>query len=586
MESPIDAVQISTNQCVESITHLLDKYRSDAYMFAKIHNYVCFQLPTMMENIQKTHIERQQRIAELTVEQEGFIERFLNTHRYYYVPTTETFVFYDGQRYTITTEDSILYHILTTITREKQLMIWKQRTKVYLMKRIKDSLLSKSIPETETIQYVLSALHPALFATKHETKYFLTILGDNLLRKRETDLVHFITPKAKSFLREITQISQLMFGVNGANTFKHKYYDHEYTQCRLVSINESVSSEPVWGAILTDVSIDMLCVACHYSVRYGSSDDYVSRFSNQDTLESSVFYLRNHSRAQLVERFVKEYLELSGLGYPAHSSSPATTSPSTTPPTTTGYLSSAIQNAYATRPSRQISWKNMQYLWRHFLEAQKLPTVMFQQDLKTSLVEALADHYREEVDVFIGVSSRYMPAIREFLAFWENTMAYEETGEYEIDEMCVLYKKWLAVRPREQPLPTPSGPVSLNEKQMLDLIAYYFPYVDIENDKYVYGVRCSLWDKQLDIQTALEQMKAMLRESVDVETNTNHYATTIYDAYLWYCQYHSHSSTKPTVSTADKAQIASKPYFDKYVAENIGIYIIDGKYLSLEWLYH
>ena len=575
---PIDTLQISTDQCVDSITNLLDKYRNDPYMFAKIHNYVCFHLPTMMENIQKTHIERQQRIAELTVEQEGFIERFLNTHRYFYVPTTETFVFYDGQRYTITTEDSILYHILTTITREKQLMIWKQRTKVYLMKRIKESLLSKSIPETETIQRVLSALHPALFETKQEAKYFLTILGDNLLRKRETDWIHFITPKAKAFLREITQISQLMFGVNAAITFKHKYYDHEYAHCRLVSINGSVSSEPVWGAILTDISIDMLCVACHYSMRYSSSDDYVARFSNQDTLESSVFYLRNHTRAQLVERFIGEYLEVSPSTQSVSATAPSSTaaSPSTTPPTSTGFLNSAIQNAYATRPSRQISWKNMQYLWRHFLDLQKLPAVMFQQDLKTGLVDALSDHYREDLDVFIGVSSRYMPAIRNFLSFWENTMVYEESGEYEIEEMCVLYKKWLAI----QPLPTPSGPVSLNEKQMLDLIAYYFPYVEIEKDKYIYGVRCSLWDKQLDIQTAMEQMKEMLRESTDADATAN-YATTIYDAYIWYCRYYSNTGVKPV----EKPQIASKAYFDKYVAENIGIYIIDDKYLSVEWLY-
>ena len=582
MESPIDAVQISTNQCVESITHLLGKYRDNPYMFAKIHNYVCIHLPTMMSNMQKSYEERQQRIEELTVEQERFIERFLNTHRYFYVPTTETFVFYDGQRYTITTEDSILYHILTTITGEKQLMIWKHRTKVYLMKRIKDNILSKTIPETETIQHVLATLHPALFANKQEAKYFLTILGDNILRKRETDLVHFIPPKAKSFLREITQITQVMFGINGSNTFKHKYYGHEYAQCRLVSINDSVVSEHVWGPILSEVSIDMMCVACHYSIRYGSSDDYVSRFSNQDTLETSVFYLRNLTRVQLVDQFVNEYLEVSDLPQSL------TVSPSTTPPITNGYLTSALTAAtlgqVEPKPpvysgSRQISWKNMQYLWRHFLESKRLPAVMFQQDLKNHLVEMLDGHYREENDVFIHLSSRFMPAIRMFLAFWEDTIVYDENGEYEIDELCILYKKWLTNRQR-QSLLSPNVSISLNEKQMADLISYHFTYVDIEDDKYLFGVRCSLWNKQMDIQTALEKMKETLRESVDTEPGTSEYATTLYEAYSWYCRYFS-----STGKVVDKHPIASKAYFDKYVSHNIGIYLVDDKYLSMEWLF-
>ena len=554
-------MDLSLNSCVQStetVQHLFAKYRDDPYMVAKVHNYVCFQLPNIMENIRRTREERQQRIAELTTEQEGFIERFLATHHYFYVPATENFVFYDGQHYSLALEDSILHHILTTITsEEKRLMIWKQRTKVYLMKRIKDQLLVKTIPESYTIQHVLECLHPTLFETKQEAKYFLTIIGDNLLRKHG-DLIHFIPGKAKTFLRELANVSQVLFGGNAMGTFKHKYHDqHEYAQCRVVNCNDSVANEHIWGRILRNASVDMLCVACHYSTRYGSSDEYVAKYSHSETLEQSIFYLRNHSQSQLVELFIAEYLQVTILPPLEWTDDPPS------------------------RPSsRQISWKNMQYLWRHFLQSLRLPTIMFQQDLKQQLVDNMPGNYRETTDSFIEVSSRFMPAIRSFMRFWEQTMVIDETGEYEIDELCTLYTKWGAGT---------SAGGGLNESQMLDLVAYYFPYVEIEKEKYVYGVRCILWDKSLDIQTALEIQKETLRERARA-TDEPHspYSTTLYDAYLEYCKYVKHRGEWTPASETERGEscpIVSKSFFEKYVREHFGRYIFEENYLAYSWLF-
>ena len=598
----MDPFSVQVEQSIGSVSSLMEKYKDDPYMFAKVHNYVCFQLPNIMENIKKNYDERQQRIAGLTVEQDGFIERFLNMHRYFYVSTTDTFVLYNGFHYEVITEDSILHHILTTITsNETQLMDWKQRTKVYLMKRIKENVLCKSVPESETIQFVLENIHPVLFETKEEAKYFLTILGDNILRKKH-DVVHFMSPKAKTFLRELSNVSLYLFGVNATSTFKHKYYDHEYERCRMVKINDTIETEHIWGQILQNVSVDMLCVACHYSLRYGSSDEYILRFSNQYTLETSVFYLKNNSQEQLVNQFIADYLQVSLNGTTTFISA----SPGTTPPVISSNLSLALSsNTQSFNPltntmintmtntlsntlpnniianhstSRQISWKNMQYLWSHFLSSIRLPTVMFQQDLKQKLTQKLSENYKEETDTFIGVSSRFMPYIRAFIHFWENTIEYDETGEYEMDELCMLYKKWLTSQPK-----THHGGYGvsnmLNEKQMLDLILYYFPNIEIEKDKYVYQIRCRMWDKQMDIQIALDQMREQICETNNVGL-VSLYATTIYDAYIWYCKYYSDMPD----GLFEKHPIVSKLYFEKYIMESIGIYVIDNKYLSSEWI--
>jgi hypothetical protein len=757
----MDPFSIQQKHAMNVITELMEKYRDDPYMAAKLHNCICVQLPSIMENIKRTHDERQQRIADLTTEQDEFMERFLHTYRYFYVSTTETFVAYNGSHYEIAAEDDILHNILTTITAERQLMDWKQRTKVYIMKRIKDTPLLKSVPESETIQHVLDHLHPTFFETRLEAKYFLTIIGDSLFRKNTdlrkdagakneqrrtscsrndpigacSELVYFVQPRAKTFLRELANVSVLLFGINTTNAFRYKYYDHNYTQCRLVKINDAVDNEKLWGNLLRNISLDMLCVAAHYSIRYGSADEFISRFNNDSALESYTFFLRNTSPEQLVCRFIDEYLQVSLNGTPLFVAiSPSQTPPPTPPnasnlllslsssvgagasaagsqsPETSSFLSRSLplpvvsantsfQSGTGTgsvrdTTTRQISWKNIQYLWRHFLESLRLPTVIFQQNLKAILTQKLAINYKEETDSFIGVSSRFMPAIRTFIFFWENTITYEENGEYEIDELCMLYKRWLNTHTNndntsaavvasantigisstptdnssvsvsvsgsgqsvvlrretgamnEQRLPSYSRNATagasselsigaLTEKQMLDFIAYYFPATEMEKDKYVYNIRCSLWDKQLDVQTALIQMRETLRANINNdESGTQHiYATTMYDAYIWYCKYcavhevatagqpgdesggfadedeSSQAYARPTTAvprsasieipteldtpqlterkrtrSIPKRPIVSKSFFEKYVLENMSQYVVDKKYILREWL--
>jgi hypothetical protein len=60
------------------------------------YNYICNRLPSILENIEKTHAERVQRLEELTVEQDFFINYFLSNTRYFYVPATESFFEYYG----------------------------------------------------------------------------------------------------------------------------------------------------------------------------------------------------------------------------------------------------------------------------------------------------------------------------------------------------------------------------------------------------------------------------------------------------------------------------------------------------------
>ena len=68
---------------------------------------------------------------------------------------------------------------------DKNITPWKFKTKISIMKDIKDKLLFNAIPESETMQYVINNLYPSVFNSKDEVKYFLIIIGDYILKKRQ-----------------------------------------------------------------------------------------------------------------------------------------------------------------------------------------------------------------------------------------------------------------------------------------------------------------------------------------------------------------------------------------------------------------
>jgi hypothetical protein len=263
-----------------------------------------------------------------------------------------------------------------------------------------------------------------------------------------------------------------------------------------------------------EIGLDMLCVACHYSNRYQSSDNYLLKFSNEDALINSVMYLKNLTPESLVDMFINEYIRVT----PAF-----------------GRLSVGHEliNEIVFKPT-QITWKNMYYLWRHFLESKQLPSVVFTAKLKTRLIERMHRHYDADQDLFQGVNSKYLPNVCKFLQFWDETMVEDETEiELEIGEIATLFKMWRG------------NTTNMCEKQIVDIIGYFYPEVEIDDNKFIYKMRNTLWDKQMDIQVAMNELKETTNEPIST-----------YDAYVYYC-----GKSNPT------GMFVSKSYFDKYIKE-------------------
>ena len=536
-----------------NISDLFQKYKNNPYILHRLQTHLT-NLPAMLETENKRYEERVSRINELTLEQDNFYKVFLSKHQYYYMPYNNIFYEYDAKTYKIIKEDDIHHHLLSTITDEGKLMVWKHKTKQNIIKQIKERSLFKSVPDTYTIQNVLGFLN-TIFDTKTEAKYFLTVIGDCILKKNNqtetsTGLLFFINSNMKKFITYIDSIAYVTTGNSILNNFISKYHDsHNLLTYRLIKTNDhfnSVATELIKD-VLNKIGIDLLCVATHYSERYTNSDSFI--MNNEELIQPySMFFLSNTTN-KIVDEFVSQCIE------------PVVTNPNNS------------NNIY------NLSWKNMHYIWKQYLSSINVPNMIYSSNLKTILKTKLG--YENTTIcvvgsslpdiIFTNVTSKFLPSVSHFLSFWEKhititTDANEEIcdDEYEIDEIASLYKL------------TNQGIANITDKEIIKMIWHYFyPQVEVIDNKYVTNIRCNLWSKYDDINEMLANYK--LQKQNLSNTNTLISFDDLYKNYTSYIQ------AKILVEKTFHL-IVSKHFFEKWVTHYLTEYIKFDKFVSSDWL--
>jgi hypothetical protein len=236
-------------KCISTLTELLNKYENSEYMLQRINNIVNY-LPNTLDIEFKNYEKRVNRNTFLTNEQQIFIQVFLSKNQYFYLSNNNFFYEYNGKNYFIIKEDDIIHKLLSSISKDRVLLQWKHKTKINIIKQIKERNLLSSIPETDTIQNVLNVLYPSVFSSKNSAKYFLTIIGDNILKKN-SNLIFLINNQMKKLLIELDSIALDSIGYSSTTfNFMTKYHEnHSYENCRLIKINENFSND-IWRDIL------------------------------------------------------------------------------------------------------------------------------------------------------------------------------------------------------------------------------------------------------------------------------------------------------------------------------------------------
>ena len=114
--------------------------------------------------------------------------------------------------------------------------------------------------------------------------------------------------------------------------------------------------------------------------------------------------------------------------------------------------------------------------------------------------------FSEEQDVFVGVTSPYVPMVAAFLRFWETTIVDDpqaQDEELETDELRTLFRHWA----REHAVP-----LGCADPCLLELIQHFYPDVDVEEGRVLVNLRCSLWDKQGAVRDAVDLYLASSEE--------------------------------------------------------------------------
>ena len=482
------------------LRELYEEYKNDEYILNKLAHHINNDLSVMLINSKRLQKSREDRRSLLIEGHNKFVNEFINKNTYFHCSTTEIFFKYENNHYSIIKEDDVIHAILSSLSHrdhkhqleyyEQQLLPWKFKIKTSIIKQLRDVSVFTSLPESLTIQSVINLFLESFFNTRNDVKYFLTILGDTILKKSNNN-IYFISSSSKTLIRLLENQGGKYFGHIPLQTqFRYKYHDHAYKDCRLLTMNILKSNTEVSDKMYESLQrniINIFVVCCYYSNRYENADNYLNSIKNDDIYDHAL-YLKNNTPETLVQKFINNKL----------------------------------QNSHGST----ISMKNMLYLWKCYLDEINIPYIIFSSNLKLLLKGKL--DFNEYDDLFYGYTSLSLPLVSNFIKFWDSSMK-EDMDEYflEIDEICTLFKQWLSAK----------SSLEIKEYIILNLIKHFYPDIIIENNKYIFGIGCNYWCKKDDIKNFLNG-----HENADNLTS-----------YELYVEYTKNNNKKNTTLTVNKS---------------------------------
>lgn len=508
MEQSVDQVNELTTYKQNLLSHislLYDTYKEDTYIHKKLLKYF-YDSEKHISHIIKEREHREQRKLELFKNKEDFIINFLDENHYYYIPEYDTYIAYDKTNFSVISEDLIWCKIRVKIYGDRTLVDWKDRVRIEIMSLIKKQLLTKSIPESDTIQQVLTIFNNVICNEKEESKFLLTLIGDIILKKH-IDYTFIANPKIHSFLETLERELCLYQRSYVLNAFKYKYYNHSYDNILFVKTRDSIDAEFIWKGIIKENILNIISVSTHYSRRYDNAYNYIMNRCHNNSVKQRICYLTSKTKDSVVEDFLSRYT--------------------------------------TTSDTLDLTYKEIMYLWKTFLKSNDLPNIMFYRDFETILQKNLK--YDEENKTFTGLTSSKLEYIRYFRNFIDEQCCVNPIHNdnqlmcYEISELQLIFQKWCYDEMK---------PINITEKQVVSILTHFYEDIKIRNGKYICGITSPLWNKIGDIQ---EFLKLSNEKSDDVDSVNIVISND--DMYKDYCRY---------IYNKKSPFIVSKSYFETY----------------------
>lgn len=436
-------------ESLKIIKDLFTTYKDNDYVIKKLNDKIKNTLPIEVL-AWKYESEKKHNKSKIN----EFISNFFLEKTYYYSKKQNLFVVYDGKDYKEISEDNLLFEILEKITTIKELQEKKQEIKDIIMEKIKKNSFKHSIPESMTIQTIINYLHPVIFKTKEETKYFLCILGDNILRKTKNEFNYIISEKAEKFIKHIGDCYSDYFNnkviiQNFLKSYKYKIKN------RLLDFNFNVANELCWKFFIDNFILNLVAVAQHYSIRYDNSEKYLkNRIENQKKILLFDNYdENNNTNISLINYFYNKCIDLD-------------------------------MNSY-------VTIEELYYLLRSFLNKENIPFMFSKEDIIKKLVVFFETNGIVVDDNKIkNISNKKIGLLRDFNKFWKDCINKDMNEELEVSELKYLFKL--------------EKKKNFEEEDIKDIL-YYMYNISLWNKKKLVGYSSILWDKKNSIKEALKK---------------------------------------------------------------------------------
>lgn len=433
------------------------KIIKDLFVTYKDNDYVINKLKEKIENLLPIEVlawkyesEKKKNKSKIN----KFISQFFSNKSYYYSKKQNLFIEYDGKDYKEISEDNLLFRILEKISAIKELQEKKQDIKNMIMEKIKKNNFNHSIPESITIQTIINYLHPVIFKTRVETKYFLCILGDNILKKNKNEITYLISDRSSKFITHIGDCYKDYFKDKSIISSFLKVFKYK-NKNRLLDFNLNVENEFCWKFFIDNFILNLVAVAQHYSIRYANSEKYLKT------------RIENNEKILLLDNDGDEHdLNLKLITY--------------------FYDKSIDQDIKSF-----ITVDELYFLWRTFMNKENIPFIF----TKDTIINKLLIYFQSN-GIFVKekkihcITNKKIKLLREFNKFWKENIHKEGNEELEISELKYLFKL--------------VNKKNCKEKDLEDIL-YYAYDIFMLNKKTILGYSSILWNKKESIITALKK---------------------------------------------------------------------------------
>jgi hypothetical protein len=444
------------------IDELYEKYKNDALILKSIENYVLNILPKFIEDKINNDIILKKKREKTSNDINYFIDSFLSINRYFYSKKNIYFT-YDNTHFNIISDDDVYHNILSSISINSNLLPYKFKLKNIIIKKIKNTNIFDCIPESDTIQYIISLLVPSIFSNRNNVKHFLTSIGDSIQNKNNK-LIYICNHKLKELISHIKYYYNNNINTGQLNNYKFKYHEQSYNDCRFFKTNTNIH---IKNELYKHI-IDLLCISNYYSNRYVNADNFVNN-CNDIELYKNVYFTYDKTFEDIVDNFLTFSIK-------------------------------KMENF-------NIKMKHMIFLWKKYIESNNIPNIIYYDNLINILNTKL--NYSDNNNQYLNITSIYLPDITKFTTFFDEHIIIDNNYvtnyiHFELDELITLYHSYN------------NNKSIINEILIIEIINSLYNDIIIEDNKYILNIKCNLWDKYKDIEQFLEEYKISGNQNISL----------------------------------------------------------------------